>query len=417
MLESRVAVAHPGARKHYQEPILFHQWGVLERFYTDFYAGHSPITELLRHPILYHRIPGGLKKALDRFAPELRQAPVTHFPKFGYQYIQKLKQVPPQDVCRVSNWAGKEFCRHIIHHGLGKATIVYGFPTSSLELFEVARKQGLRCILDQVIAERSLTYTLVAEEEERWSDWSLTPFSIKDAERELIQREHQEQALADHIVCGSEFVKDSLLARGIDAEKISVVALGRLKDEAPVQRRTQPAAKRRGDALKILFAGAAGLRKGIPDLLSALKQLKGSIPITCKIAGSIEIKLERVAEYSDVCEFLGRVPRSQMAALYQWADVFVLPSICEGSAMVIYEALLYGLPVITTYNAGSLVRDGIDGSIVNIRDPDAIASKLVDLYETGFDRDAVKHHTYLAETFQGYEATLHSLISSISVKG
>ena len=65
-----------------------------------------------------------------------------------------------------------------------------------------------------------------------------------------------------------------------------------------------------------------------------------------------------------------------MAAHYRWADVFVLPSICEGSAAVCYEALAYGLPVITTPNAGSVVRNGVDGYIVPIRDADAIACKL-----------------------------------------
>jgi len=61
---------------------------------------------------------------------------------------------------------------------------------------------------------------------------------------------------------------------------------------------------------------------------------------------------------------------------YSWADVFLLPSLCEGSATVCYEALAAGLPVITTPNAGSVVRDGVDGFIVPIRDAEAIAEKL-----------------------------------------
>jgi glycosyltransferase involved in cell wall biosynthesis len=65
-----------------------------------------------------------------------------------------------------------------------------------------------------------------------------------------------------------------------------------------------------------------------------------------------------------------------MSGHYGWADVFVLPSLCEGSATVCYEALASGLPVITTPNAGSVVRDGIDGFIVPIRDAEAIAARL-----------------------------------------
>ena len=43
------------------------------------------------------------------------------------------------------------------------------------------------------------------------------------------------------------------------------------------------------------------------------------------------------------------------------ADVFVFPSLFEGSAVVTYEALACGLPSIVTPNAGSVVRDGVDG--------------------------------------------------------
>jgi glycosyltransferase involved in cell wall biosynthesis len=56
--------------------------------------------------------------------------------------------------------------------------------------------------------------------------------------------------------------------------------------------------------------------------------------------------------------------------------VFLLASICEGSATVCYEALAAGLPVVTTPNAGSVIRDGIDGFIVPIRDGPAIAGRL-----------------------------------------
>ncbi|MDQ7028789.1 MAG: glycosyltransferase family 4 protein, partial [Ardenticatenia bacterium] len=58
------------------------------------------------------------------------------------------------------------------------------------------------------------------------------------------------------------------------------------------------------------------------------------------------------------------------------ADVFVFPSLQEGSALVTYEALACGLPVVTTPNAGSVVRDGIEGFLVPIRDVEALAARL-----------------------------------------
>ncbi|HEY65970.1 MAG TPA: glycosyltransferase family 4 protein, partial [Caldilineae bacterium] len=63
-------------------------------------------------------------------------------------------------------------------------------------------------------------------------------------------------------------------------------------------------------------------------------------------------------------------------AVYQQADVFTFPTIEEGSALVTYEALACGLPVVTTPNAGSVVRDGVEGFIVPTRDVEALVAVL-----------------------------------------
>jgi alpha-maltose-1-phosphate synthase len=62
-------------------------------------------------------------------------------------------------------------------------------------------------------------------------------------------------------------------------------------------------------------------------------------------------------------------------------DVLLLPSLFEGFALVIGEALSQGLPVIATVNSGAteVVRDGVEGFIVPIRDSHAIAERLQQL--------------------------------------
>ncbi|KYC37743.1 glycosyl transferase family 1 [Scytonema hofmannii PCC 7110] len=383
MSDTKVLVAQLGARKHYQEPLLFNHWGILDSFYTDFYSGHNEFANFFRRPRIYNHLPNFLKKGLDRYEPELKNAQIIHFPKLGYQYLQALKKASPEQAPKIFIWAGQEFCQQILQHGLGDANTIYGFNSACLELFEYAKKRGIRCVLDQTLAEWSLVHKLLLEEEERWLGWSLSPFKVGDADLELLQREQREQDLADQIICGSSFVKNSLIARGVDGKKISVVPLGRLKNKQSIQHQSfEIVPQDCNDRLKILFVGSVNLRKGIPYLLKALRQIKGKIPFTCKVIGSLEINPQRVTEYSDVCDFLGRVPRAQMKDLYNWADVFVLPSICEGSAMVTYEALLAGVPTITTDNSGSVVRDGIDGAIVPIREIDAIANQLLNMYTT-----------------------------------
>lgn len=411
MLNTRVTVAQLGARKHYQEPLLLHEWGILEKLYTDFYAGNSPVVSLLRQPGIFNKLPNTFKKALDRYEPGLNQAKIINFPKFGYQYAQKLRNAKGEELSSIFIWASQEFSRKILERGLGDANVIYGFNGASLELFQYAKQKGIKCILDQTLAERSLLHKLLLEEENIWQSWSNSPFTVSDADVELAQREQHEQDLADHIICGSQFVKDSLIGRGVDENKISIVSLGRIKESQAFQDISQRSIpKERGDGLRILFAGEVGLRKGIPYLLEALKQLKGKIPFTCKIAGGIGIQTQQIAEYSDVCDFLGRVPRSQMLELYRWADVFVLPSICEGSAMVTYEALNWGLPVITTHNSGSIIRDSIDGYIVPIRCTNSITDQLIHIFNCSLPKKISQ--TDLIKFYQESENKLRFAITT-----
>jgi glycosyltransferase involved in cell wall biosynthesis len=121
-----------------------------------------------------------------------------------------------------------------------------------------------------------------------------------------------------------------------------------------------------------------GLRKGAPYLLEALRRI-----------GPKRLDPSRLEKYTDVAEFMGAVPRNQVPELFRWADVFVLPSIVEGSATVTYEALLTGIPVITTPNAGSIVRDGTDGMIVPVRDSLALANAIEQYCE---DRTLLHQH-------------------------
>jgi glycosyltransferase involved in cell wall biosynthesis len=382
----RVLIAHLGARKHYQEPILLHQWGMLDTFYTDFYARDNIINRILRSPKIYQSLPRIVKKGLDRYAPELDGAKVIDFPFLGIGFVKSLKKASADDIYDIFISVGKRFNEKILARGLDGIDTIYSFNGASLELFESAKFQGIRCILDQVIAVSSLEHRLMLEEENNWKDWSISPFRVTESMLYNAQREKIEQELADHIICGSDFVRNSLIDDGIAEHKISVISLGRVKGRNsgelfPFHYKSTKDNNTSMDSLKILFVGLVGLRKGIPYLLEALRILENKIPFTCKIAGTIGIRQDKINDYQNLCEFLGQVPRTETTQLYQWADVFVLPSICEGSAMVTYEALMFGLPVITTYNAGSIVRDGVDGFIVPIRDAQAIADSLIKIFQ------------------------------------
>ena len=69
---------------------------------------------------------------------------------------------------------------------------------------------------------------------------------------------------------------------------------------------------------------------------------------------------------SDRVKLVGAVGQDDLPQWYEWADVFCLPSFAEGLPVVLMEAMLSQLPVITTAIAGipELVKDDDTGVLV-----------------------------------------------------
>ena len=131
-------------------------------------------------------------------------------------------------------------------------------------------------------------------------------------------------------------------------------------------------------SLRVLFVGSVRLQKGIQYLLKAVALLKTTVKL--RVVGPVVCNTMALKEASgENVEILGAVPHHEISKQYNWADVFCLPSLAEGSAMVTYEALASGLPVICTPNTGSVVCDSINGYIVPTRDSNALASTLTEL--------------------------------------
>jgi glycosyltransferase involved in cell wall biosynthesis len=128
----------------------------------------------------------------------------------------------------------------------------------------------------------------------------------------------------------------------------------------------------------VAFAGQIGLRKGIPYLLDAFHGLER---LNCRLLliGQVLGDGQWLAKYDGHYEHVPFVPRAELARYLRRADVFVYPSLREGSALAIYEALASGLPVITTPNSGSVVRDTIEGFVIAPGDVDALADRIEQL--------------------------------------
>ncbi len=144
----KIAVAHIGARRHYAVPVLLHRAGLLDRMYTDLYAGKGLLGHLRR--VWPRALQGaGIRRAFGRIA-SLPAGKVTAFTRLGVEYARRLRAArTTRDQTQSYLWIGRAFNRAVLAHGLGDADAVYGFNGASEALFEHCREQGIATILDQ----------------------------------------------------------------------------------------------------------------------------------------------------------------------------------------------------------------------------------------------------------------------------
>lgn len=363
-----VAVAMIGARRHYAVPRALHAADLLHSFFTDLLLAPGS-----RSALVGFLPPPWRKRLLDRRADAIPPGKVRTFPLFAAQRLLRrgFARTPAARLRAYRAW-NEAFGRLVGARWPEGADAFYAFNAAALEIFEQAKRRGMRTVLDQTAAPWAVEEALVNEERSRWPGWESEATAAGDWQP-LAEREEQEWALGDTIVCGSDYVREAVRSRPGPADKCVVVPYG------IVPGTTRPEPRRPHDGpLRVLFVGTLQLRKGIPYLLEAAESLRGA-GIVFRAVGPARISgaaLERLRRSMDV---IGPLPVSAVRAEYDRADVLVLPSLSEGSANVSYEALAAGLPVVTTPNAGSVIRDGREGFVVPIRSAEDIAERLTTL--------------------------------------
>lgn len=173
---------------------------------------------------------------------------------------------------------------------------------------------------------------------------------------------------------------------------------------------TPPAALMRteraeGTPLRLLFLGEIGPRKGVFDLLEAMRLLKERQPGAFSLAIGGNKREEELRSairekgLEDCVCFHGFVSGDKKAALLSGTDVFVLPSYNEGLPISILEAMSYGCAILSTPVGGipEVVRG--NGILVTPGDVSAMAEGLSRMQDDTLRQQMGKESL---ETVQGY---------------
>jgi glycosyltransferase involved in cell wall biosynthesis len=246
----------------------------------------------------------------------------------------------------------------------------FGYINKSLAR---AKKMGGCAFLESRNSHPKNFWQIVSDEYRRWGCETppIPPFHHR--------RQMKSLELADYIFVPGKFIADSYTSRSFPADRILMTPL-------PVNTRLFRAPK---DSLPpnktftIVSTGLLSLRKGSPYLLEAFQKFNRAHPnsvlkLVSNVADNFKtVMRDRFGNIEQV-EWLKRMPHEELIKLLQQADLFVLPSLEEGMLLAAAEAMAVGIPVILTPNMGSadLVKEDLNGSIVPIRDSEAIRDRM-----------------------------------------
>jgi glycosyltransferase involved in cell wall biosynthesis len=178
---------------------------------------------------------------------------------------------------------------------------------------------------------------------------------------------------ATRILAISEAVRNELLAAGVDANRIELVPDG-VEIPAPIKPDAREKARKtwgfQGDETVIECVGALTAEKGHALLIEAFAKLRRECA-NCRLLltgeGPLRAQLERQAREAGLASaiiFAGFV--SDVDSVYAAGDLFVFPSLAEGSGSSLLRAMAYGLPVLALARGGvaEIIEDGRSGILV-----------------------------------------------------
>ena len=275
-------------------------------------------------------------------------------------------------VCRALDRRGAEYLRSNAVRDHIHA--VYCYEDTALETFRRAKALGIRCLYDLPIGYFPAAQRIRDEDRDRMPEFA-DAFSLDGVPEppEKLERKENEARLAERIIACSEFVKATLVEGGVPQHSIRVVQFG---SPEGIECKAWSAGDLRRP-LRILFAGLVLQRKGIGYLLHAVQRMRREA-VELVVMGRMPARAQSLLRYRHLFRYEPPRPHQEVLALMKTCDLLVLPSLFEGQALVVLEAMKCGLPVVITPNTGAanLVENGREGFVVSPGSVDALLESL-----------------------------------------
>ncbi len=404
----RISVFQIGARRSYATAEIFHRSNILDSLYTDlfFSSTQADILTRIAKRIGSHSVSRMAGRSSCTLPSDLVwQSRTRALPHLLRPRRQRSLSQELQSSCNYSDSIAEAVMKHIDCN-----TVLYTVNREAPKLGEFVRNNGGRVIVEQTITtlehERK---TLIEAEEKVRRILKNIPVLEETTQKKInwfYDRETTELDNADGIICVSNYVSESLRKIGLPDDKLKVVPSGLSLPNL----RERKASRYR--PLRVLFVGAVSLRKGAPVFLEMARRLASEMEF--RMVGQQSLPSTYLASFQDAVEFVGPIPRAKVEDHWSWGDVLLFPSFNEGAAMVTYEALAHGLVVVCSRQSGSLVKEGINGFIVQPWDVDRIEECLLSINSDLELRDNLFEGAFSNRKDVSIERYGNDLVSAVS---
>lgn len=366
----KVIISAARSDHSYKTALAMQKAGILDRYYTQFYFKPQSLFGSLL--ISLSKNSTGLSKLAarlysNRHMPGLDpQNVISHsIPEFlgrAWRHIPWLQKLV------AANKLSDNLFDLLVSRQVKNCDIFHGWLGYSLHTLTRLKGDGTKILIDIYAAHPNFRKELLSDEYERLNlNYQLTDDPLREKYLKEIE-------LADYLIAPSSHVYETCVLQGVPKDKITIIPFGvdihRFK---PIEKKDK--------VFRIIYVGAVSVNKGIYYLLEAFKQL--DLPNSeFVLIGRLQSEFKPIiTKYDGLFQHISHVPNDQLKNWYGNSSVFAFPSLTEGFAMVINEAMACGLPSIVTENAGGYVRDNMDGFVIPIRDIETLKEKILFFYE------------------------------------
>lgn len=340
----KFVVAFNRDRDSYQVPIALQESGQLERLCTDIYFGQSKSSLLLSSLLrLSHR---------SRPTSQLSKSNVSVSPSAVFlQLLLKFHLLKTHDAFyRIDSTLSRLAFQIAV--ATGSDLLLYsGY---ALEAFQQSSlcDSNMKRLLFAYHPFGSYVIDILNSDFERYPFMHISHSNETARIHKLDSaRVNEEARLADSIICASSFTARSISSSSkVDPRLISIIPYGfdlENSSSSPLHNDMQFRKK------TLLFVGQGIQRKGIHHLIQVWNE---SFWKTCRLVlvlNNTDPGLSSLLSISNGDIVVkSSLTRTQLFQEYEYADIFVMPSLVEGFGYVYLEAMSRGCVVVGTSNTG-----------------------------------------------------------------